>query len=94
VKYITWVDEKGYKRRSAIRDSDPDTMAPQGIPAGPPDLQRLDWENLVKELNNMLVDREINSWRDIQVHQNAVSNAIVSIFKRPIVALYREQRND
>jgi hypothetical protein len=42
----------------------------------------------------MLVDREINSWRDIQVHQNAVSNAIVSIFKRPIVALYREQRND
>ena len=92
MKYVTWVDDNGYKRRSMIRDTDPDSMASAGIPAGPPDLTQLDWPELIRELNNILVDREINTWEDVQNSQaqSAITQAVVSVFRRPIVGLYRQ----
>ena len=92
MKYVTWVDDNGYKLRSMIRDTDPDSMAPAGIPAGPPDLMQLDWPKLIRELNDILVDREINTWEDVQNSQaqSAITQAVVSVFRRPIVGLYRQ----
>ena len=93
MKFVTWVDDNGYKRRSIVRDEDPASMGPAGIPAGPPDLARLDWESLVRELNNTLVDREINTLGDIHKSpgQSAITQALVSVFRRPIISLYKER---
>jgi hypothetical protein len=90
MKTVIWIDGDGYKHRSLLRDSDPDHLVMQGIPQEPPDLKRLDWDSLMRDLHNILVERGIITWDDVQRGQNMVSSAILQIFKRPIVGLYRE----
>jgi len=91
MKTVEWVDDDGFKHRSLLRDSDPDHLAPAGIPADPPDLTRLDWEGLVRELHNTLAERGLSSWQDVLEHQNGITSSIISVFKRPIVGLYKQQ---
>jgi len=89
MKIVVWTDDRGYKHRSMLRDRDPDRMAPEGIPLDPPDLSQLDWEGLVKDLHNMLIDKELSTWDEVQKSQTGVTSSILSVMKRPIVALYR-----
>ena len=95
MKIVEWVDERGYKRRNAIRDADPDELAPMGVPMGcPPDLDILDWGYLQKELHNALFDAGLYTWDDVQRAQDGVSRAIITAFKRQVVTLYRMEVND
>lgn len=90
MKTIIWVDADGYKHRSLLRDKDPDHLAKTaGIPADPPDLELLDWEGIKRDLNNVLVDRGLVSWSDVQAAQTGLSSAIVSVIKRRLIYLYR-----
>lgn len=89
MKTVLWIDDKGYKHRSMIRDNDPDSLAPSGIPCDPPDLNRLDWEELKRQLHNMLVEKGLATWEDVQQSQNGVTTSVVSIFKRPLIGLFR-----
>lgn len=93
MKQVLWTDEKGYQHRSLLRDSDPDHLAPQGIPQDPPDLSHLDWEELKRALHNELVDRGLSTWSDVQRSQDGVSAAVTKIFKRPLVGLYKLEAN-
>jgi hypothetical protein len=90
MKQITWTDERGMKHRALIRDTDPDSAAPAGIPLDPPDLDRIDWESLKRELHNMLLDQGIVDWLAWQQQPNVV-NHITAVVKRHLVALYREE---
>lgn len=96
MKKVSWVDKDGYKRVSLIRDSDDEDQASQiGVPIDPPDLRHLDWDGLVKDLHNLLVERGLFTWDDVVAAQNGVTSAIVSTFKRPIIALYKiEDQSD
>ena len=95
MKTIEWVDERGYKRRSMLRDDDPDELAHMGIPLpGPPDLDQLDWGHLQRELHNALFNAGLFTWQDVQVAQTGVTSAILTGFKRPVVTLYRMEVND
>lgn len=89
MKIVVWTDGGGYKRRSMLRDRDPDQMAPEGIPLDPPDLSQLDWEEIKRELHNALVDKGLSTWGDVQRQQNGVTSSILSVMKRRVVALYR-----
>ncbi len=90
MKIVMWTDDRGYKHRSLLRDSDPDELAPKGIPQDPPDLDELDWEGLKKDLHNALVERGLATWEDVLAQQNGVTSAIKQVFKRPMVYLYRD----
>ena len=57
MKLIKWTDERGWLRQSWIGDNESEDQAPEGIPANPPDLSQLDYEEIFKELNNLLVER-------------------------------------
>lgn len=89
MKFISWTDEKGYRRRSLLRDTDPDHLAPQGIPADVPDLIHLDWDEIQRELHNALVDAELFTWADVQRAQNGVTSAVTRVFKKRLVTLYK-----
>lgn len=91
MRYVTWTDERGYKHRSLIRDTDPDTAAPMGIPSDPPDLSQINWANLEKALHNALVDRGLFTWDDVQRSGNSLVGAINSVLKREVQTLYRQQ---
>lgn len=95
MRKVIWIDESGHKRVSLVRDTDPDSMAQAGVPVGPPDINELDWDGIKRELNNLLVDRGLLTYRDVQAAQNGITSSVLAVLKRRIVNLYRyPQTND
>jgi hypothetical protein len=91
MRYVISTDEKGYKRRFLVRDQDGDENAASGIPSGPPDLHDLDWDAILKEINNTLADQSLFSWSDI--NSSTIGLGIISaVLKRYIAALYKEDQ--
>jgi hypothetical protein len=91
LKLVKWIDKDGFNHLSLLRESDPDSLAPSGIVQSPPDLRGLDWVAIVRELHNLLVDRGLITWKDVQVSQNGVNTAIVAVLKNKIINLYKLQ---
>ena len=92
MKYVTYTDKDGYKRRSLIKDTDGDDKAQYGIPAGPPDLRQLDYVRLMRDMSNALADSEIWNLQDLQRSQIGVTVA-TNVIKRALIMLYREEAN-
>ena len=84
-------NKRGYKRVYQIRDTDSDRDAEYGIPVGPPDITILDWDAIVKELNNGLVERNLLTWDDVVKSQNGLSQVILNVIRRKIIELYRNK---
>lgn len=93
MRTVEWTDANGYKWRSLVRDDDPDEMAKQGILQGPPNLERLDWEAVRRDLHNALVNSGLFSWRDVQEKQG-LRGPILTALKRRIVTLYKEAEHE
>jgi hypothetical protein len=89
MREVTYEDRYGYKHVALVRDEDPDDFAPNGIVRDPPDLDRLDWEQIKKDLHNALVDRGLFTWADVQ-QRKGLRGAVLSAFKRNLILLYRE----
>jgi hypothetical protein len=89
MRLIIWEDRNGWSRASWIRDEDPDSSAPQGIPAGPPNLDLLDLEEVKRDINNALVKQQIFTWADVQRRQNAISGVARAALVGKIVQLYK-----
>lgn len=93
MKILTWKDEHGYKYRSLVRNGDDNPEI--GLPDNIPDLDQIDWEQVKKELHNRLTENELITWKDVQLSQNGVTSAILSVLKRRIINLYKlEVKND
>lgn len=90
MKVVEWQDRLGKKRRSLVRDEDPASMAMQGIPLDPPDIELLPWEQIKIDLHNALYDRGIVTWDDVVAQQTALRSAAISALKNHLVKLYRE----
>jgi hypothetical protein len=91
MRLVTLEDENGYLQQYYVKDSDPDSMAKKGMQHKMPDLSQIDWEDVQKELHNILVQRGLVTWRDVQEQQNSLVPAIVSVMKRRLIALYRQK---
>lgn len=91
MRIVQWEDERGYIRRSMVRDEDPDTFAQAGIPLDPPDLDMIDWDWIKRELHNTLVEYELYNWDDVVKNQNGanIQSALLRVLKRPMINLYR-----
>jgi predicted nuclease with TOPRIM domain len=88
MKAVVYEDQHGYLRRVLIRDDDPDEMAKHGLPAGPPDIENIDWEMIRKETNNKLVELGVQTRYDLQ-RTNGIKQ-IANIVSRHVDAMFRE----
>jgi hypothetical protein len=92
MRTVTWTDADGYKHRSILRDSDPDEMAPFGISQDPPDLRRISWDDVRRDVHNAFLDAGIVDWESYQRHD--VRGILLHAIQRRVQALYREVEND
>jgi hypothetical protein len=90
VRHAEWQDGRGYLRRTLLRDEDPDSLAPHGVPQDVPDLGKIDWDELQRELHNELHRRGLFTWEDVQRSQSGLTGAVLAVMRRRLVALYRE----
>lgn len=91
MKQVEWIDDNGYKRISWLRDNQPLDKASEGIPNDPPDVNRIDWEQVKRDLHNAMVEKKVFSWTDVQREQNALTGIINSVIKKHLVFLFREK---
>ncbi len=91
MRLVTWYDEDGFLRQAYGRNEDPDEIVQEsGIRHEPPDVRQLDWDELAKELNNLLIERGLITWMDVQKQQDALINTVKTVMKRKLIALYRQ----
>jgi hypothetical protein len=88
MKTIDWVDEKGRKRRSLVKNSDGIEAAPLGIPVEPPDIRKLDWEAVIREIEEAQYNHGMYSWTQAQQEPGAIQECI-NIFKRHFIRFYK-----
>lgn len=94
MRAVIWTDRAGYKRRSLIRDSDPDDTAPFGIPAEPPRVDALDWEGIKQDIQNGMMDRGLVTWLDVQRARNQLSAIVRSALVPRLVVLYKQAEQE
>lgn len=90
MRLVDWQDRAGRKRRSWVRDEDPDNMAEYGLPANPPDVELIDWEQVKRDLHNALFEMNIVTWDDVVKQQTSLQSAAITALKNHLVRLYRE----
>ena len=92
MRLIQRTDENGLKHLYYIKDNDLDT-AP-GIRADPPSVKELDWEAIIKDIHNGLVEHKLIQLSDVQRSNSGLDGLILVAIKRRIVALYRSIENE
>lgn len=90
MRLVEWTDTNGWKHLSWIKDNDKPEQAQNGLRHDPPDVNRIHWEEVKKELHNAMVDKKLENWQDIQKHQAALTSITASVIKRHLVYLFRE----
>jgi hypothetical protein len=91
MKKVLWVDENGYKHCSEVRDNDPDSLAKSGIPCDPPNIEEIDWDAVKRDLHNLLLERGLTSWQELNRSQGHIKSAIQDVLYRRLIALYRQK---
>ncbi len=90
MRLVEYRDSKNRKRWAYIRDSDPDDMAPHGIPVEPPDLNEIDWEALKNEIAEVLAAEGLFTWLDVERSQTGLTPAL-NVLKRSLIRLFRQR---
>lgn len=89
MKAVVYKDKHGYLRRVLIRDDDGLDMAEYGLPAGPPDVEEIDWEAVKLTINNILVQGEVFNYADLQ--SKRMLDSVAAVVKKQVANLYREK---
>lgn len=90
MKHIIWTDEKGWKHRMLVKDTDGMREAKYGIKQDPPMISAGDWEALRREVNNFMVDNNLYKFQDYVSNQSAAM-ALLNLIKRFIVAQFKQE---
>lgn len=88
---VKWIDDNGYRHQAWLRNGDKDPE--KGIRNDPPDVNRLNWEEIKRNIHNALVDQNLVTWEDVQAKQNAIGGIILAEVRKPLLALYRSNDN-
>lgn len=88
MKTIDWVDDRGRKRRSLVKDTDGIEAAQYGIPVEPPDIRNLDWDAVIKEIEDKQFEHRMYDWQQAQQSPAAIQECI-NVFKRHFIRLYK-----
>jgi len=91
LRAVKWIDEFGFHRVNLVRDTDPDSYAPRGIPVAIPEITtRIDWAEVAIEMQNALVDAGLLTWEDVQKSGDTLIGVILGATKKRIITLYRQ----
>lgn len=90
MKTVDIYDEQGWLRRYEIRDDMVEFEATAGLPISPPDLTLLNCDEILKELHNMLTERNLITIDDIQRTNTRLSNTILAVMLPKIMNLYKQ----
>jgi hypothetical protein len=91
MKIVMWTDSLGRKHRSVLQEHMPATRPKEGYLSDPPDIRELNWDELVIELHNELVNRGLFTYEDIVHSQNGLTAAILRVFRKKVKDLYRRE---
>lgn len=92
MRLVTWYDDDGFLRQAYGRDDDPDEVVQEtGVPHEPPDMREIDWDDVARELNELLIKRGLITWQDVQRKDAALVNTVKAVMQRRINALYRQK---
>lgn len=91
MRYVIYEGKDGFIRRAAVRDSDSDSMAAFGIPAGPPEVSALDIDAILRQVNRILVEKGAFDLEGLM--RSGALNDVASIFRRALYDLYLQERN-
>jgi hypothetical protein len=89
MRIVEYTDELGWMRRSLIKDNMRPEQAVQGIPRNPPDLSQLNCEDILRELNNLIVERGLFTIADLNKNPNSLRGAVLGIIYPKIIDLYK-----
>jgi hypothetical protein len=93
MRRVIWEDRNGYTRASLVRDGDPDGAAEYGVPIEPPDLDKIEWEEVKRDLYNNLVRQGIFTYEDMRNAQNAIRRSVILALHKKVVDLYKRGGN-
>ena len=89
MKRVIWIDEKGWKRASIVKDNAKPEEYPMGLPSNPPDMASIDWQEVAKEINNNLIDRGLFSYADLSKPNSGYEGAVKGVLIKAIICLYK-----
>jgi len=89
---VKWQDDKGFKHLSIMPSKFKLQHPSQGFPNDPPNLDMIDWELVKKELHNLLVDRRLITFQDLNGKNGDLANAILLVIRPKLVELYKTQK--
>jgi len=93
MKEVVWTDASGLMHRSILKDNQTEVRPNEGLIVDPPDvMQNVNWEDVSRELHNALVRRGLFTYNDIMRSQNQLSSAILSVLRKRVKQLYREEK--
>lgn len=92
MKLVEWTDDRGYKHKALVRDTDTEAMAQQGMGMAldPPDVEQIDWELVKRDLHNLLMLHGIINWESIKSDNPFFTASLIKALKRHVVALFKE----
>lgn len=91
MRQVKYTDAQGYQRTAYVRDTDPDELAPLGVRADPPDVAQIDWADVRRRLHNLLAERGLLTWADVEHSQNALVGVAQAALAQPLKQLFRAQ---
>ena len=90
MRLVQYEDERGWLHQAYITEDMPISDAEKGLPNDPPDLDRLDWDTIKRDLNNLLVRRGLITQKDVD-SCTMLSGTILSTIMPGLIQLYKEQ---
>lgn len=64
LRIVNWTDKNGYMHAAWLRDKDLDIEATRGLQVDPAIETLIDWESVVTELGNSLIEKGILDWSE------------------------------
>lgn len=92
MKPVIYTDRDGWRRRVLVKDEDGEEMAEYGLPAGPPNVDDIDWEWMKRELNNYLVDHDILDYSTLMSKRGL--EYVANLAKRTVADVFRRKATD
>lgn len=89
MRQVVYEDKNKRLRRVLLTDEMTDEQAAYGIPAGPPDIDLIDWEAVKRDINNYLVKNNVNTRMDLQRTRSL--DIVCNVLRREVDRVYREK---
>lgn len=89
---VEYEDRRGYIRRRIVPRDFKQKDLRLGVPVGV-DTEQLDWFRVRRDLNNLLLQKELITLEDVQNNQQDFMWCITASLKKQLLRLYKEQNN-